>query len=331
MRRLSTAVGFVALAFCLVASAVRADEPFVGVDLGMALPVYRFNKQVDIGANIAPYAGYRINLTDRVAFSVLGQPQFTGFPSSTCDPNDKGLNRCIEGDQWTGIFAITAGPRLSYTYGEFEGFIGGQGGWYTGVHGPIDDDGGGFNVSGGANYAFGRGTSAGLFVRYDDSRLDAFPGADQDARFITLGFGVQHAFLPPPPVQEAPPPPPTPAPEPPVQRKIILRGINFDFDKANIRPDAEPILNEAVAVLDEEPDITVVVEGHTDSRGTEAYNEKLSLRRAQAVYDYFVDAGISPLRLRVRGYGELRPVASNDTDDGRAQNRRVELRVEEAP
>jgi OOP family OmpA-OmpF porin len=128
----------------------------------------------------------------------------------------------------------------------------------------------------------------------------------------------------------APPPPPPPAPRraaPAPRRKIILRGVNFDFDKATIRRDAGDILDEAAEILREQPDIDVSVGGHTDAIGSDQYNERLSERRAQAVGDYLSRHGVDPNRLRARGFGESRPVATNDTDEGRAQNRRVELNI----
>jgi len=140
-------------------------------------------------------------------------------------------------------------------------------------------------------------------------------------------FDPQYAEAPPPP-PPAPAPPPPPPP-PPAKRKIILRGVNFDFDKATIRPDAAPILEEAARAIQEEPSIDVSVEGHTDAIGTDAYNQGLSERRADAVRDRLVELGVSPSRLSARGYGESEPVASNTTDEGRAQNRRVELKVVE--
>jgi OOP family OmpA-OmpF porin len=87
------------------------------------------------------------------------------------------------------------------------------------------------------------------------------------------------------------------------------------------------VLDEAVATLKQEGAIAVVAEGHTDAVGSDEYNQALSLRRANAVRDYLVAGGIDAARIQVEGYGESRPVASNDTDDGRAQNRRTELRV----
>jgi outer membrane protein OmpA-like peptidoglycan-associated protein len=143
-----------------------------------------------------------------------------------------------------------------------------------------------------------------------------------------------HVFLDPAPEIEEPPPPPPlppptpePTPEPVVKRRIVLRGVNFDFDRADIRPDSRPILDQAVEILRENPGVLVVAEGHTDAMGTDEYNLVLSIRRAEAVFRYLVNRGIAPERVRVEGFGESRPVASNDTEIGRAQNRRVELRV----
>jgi len=124
-----------------------------------------------------------------------------------------------------------------------------------------------------------------------------------------------------------PPPPPAAAPPPPVSKKIVLRGVNFDFNKANIRPDAAGILREAATILKDNSTVNVSVEGHTDAIGSDQYNQKLSLRRAEAVKQFLVKEGIAASRLQVRGFGKTQPVASNDTEDGRAQNRRVELKI----
>ncbi len=135
-------------------------------------------------------------------------------------------------------------------------------------------------------------------------------------------FFDQAAPIPPPP-----PPPPAPAAAS-VAKKIVLRGVNFDFDKSNIRADAAPILKEAASILKENANLKVAVEGHTDAKGTDEYNLKLSDRRAAAVEAFLVKEGVAESRLSTRGLGESQAVASNDTDDGRAQNRRVELKVE---
>jgi OOP family OmpA-OmpF porin len=122
-----------------------------------------------------------------------------------------------------------------------------------------------------------------------------------------------------------PPPPPKAEPAPPVKEKIVLRGVNFDFDKATIRPDAKVILDEAAAILKRNPDAKVSVDGHTDNIGTAAYNQKLSERRAASVVDYLSKQGVDKASLTPRGFGLNNPVAPNTTAEGRAKNRRVEL------
>ncbi len=123
-------------------------------------------------------------------------------------------------------------------------------------------------------------------------------------------------------------PPPPPAPE--AGTKIMsLEGANFDFDKATLRPDASVKLDQAAAVMTEHSGIAVNVEGHTDNVGSDTYNQGLSERRAKSVVDYLLGKGIDGGRLNAAGYGESRPAASNDTEEGRAQNRRVDLIVAE--
>lgn len=113
-----------------------------------------------------------------------------------------------------------------------------------------------------------------------------------------------------------------------VQEEVmVLRGIHFDFDKYNIKPEWEPVLDEAADVLTANPNIRVIIEGHTDAVGTDAYNMRLSERRAGAVYDYLLRKGIAANRMSTVGYGESQPKAGNDTAEGRAINRRVELKV----
>jgi len=102
--------------------------------------------------------------------------------------------------------------------------------------------------------------------------------------------------------------------------------INFDFDKSVVKSPYYPALNEVVQILNQYPALNLEVEGHTDSIGSDAYNQKLSDRRAKAVKDYLVNkGGINPARLTTVGYGESKPVASNATKEGQAKNRRVEL------
>jgi outer membrane protein OmpA-like peptidoglycan-associated protein len=109
--------------------------------------------------------------------------------------------------------------------------------------------------------------------------------------------------------------------------KIRLPIVHFDFDKYNIKKIYVPDLDQHVAYLSANPSSPVTVEGHTDSKGSDQYNQKLSERRATAVRKYLIEKGISSSRIRVVGYGEQRPIADNKTEEGRAINRRAEFEV----
>jgi len=113
-----------------------------------------------------------------------------------------------------------------------------------------------------------------------------------------------------------------------VGMSITLRGIYFDFDKSTIKPESRPALEDAAKMLKENPTINVEIQGHTDSKGSDSYNLSLSDRRAASVVAYLVqNLGIDMSRLTSRGYGESMPIATNDTDAGRALNRRVEFKI----
>jgi len=109
---------------------------------------------------------------------------------------------------------------------------------------------------------------------------------------------------------------------------VILHNVYFDFDKAVLRPESKAELNNLIRLLRENPTMKVEIAGHTDSKGSDEYNIRLSRARAKAVRDYLVEVGgINPKRLVVVGYGESRPIASNATDEGRQLNRRVEFKI----
>ena len=111
------------------------------------------------------------------------------------------------------------------------------------------------------------------------------------------------------------------------QSMIKLSNTLFAFDKWNLTEEAAIELNKVAAWISENPEISIEIEGHTDNKGSAEYNRKLSEERAKSVYDYFVSKGIEPSRLSYRGYGLTRPIADNATEEGRQQNRRVELKI----
>jgi outer membrane protein OmpA-like peptidoglycan-associated protein len=134
-------------------------------------------------------------------------------------------------------------------------------------------------------------------------------------------------------VEETPPPAPAPAPAPePTEAVRVELDVKFDFDKSVVKEESYGDIKAVADFLKQYPQTTTVVEGHTDSVGTDKYNQGLSERRANAVRDVLVNQyGIDGSRINAVGYGESKPVADNKTDDGRAINRRVEASVEATP
>jgi OOP family OmpA-OmpF porin len=180
-----------------------------------------------------------------------------------------------------------------------------------------------------AGAALGGGIAGGVYAADNGNKWEAFPIGIVGGAVI--GGIVGYLIAPPPPPPPAPPPPPPPPPSPPppppppAPEKIILRGVHFDFDKANIRPQDAAVLEEAAETLKAHPNVTVNVNGYCDAIGSFRYNLRLSERRAEAVVRYLVDHGVPENRLIPHGYGKTHFVATNRTREGRAQNRRVEL------
>ncbi len=156
----------------------------------------------------------------------------------------------------------------------------------------------------------------------------------------TAAKGCDGALVPPPPPAPAPvavapaPPPaaaaprPAPAPQPPAATKVTYAAdAFFDFDKSVLKPEGRAKLDDLVGKVKGINLEVIIAVGHTDSVGTDAYNQKLSVRRAEAVKAYLVSKGIEKNRVYTEGKGEKQPVADNKTAEGRAKNRRVEIEV----
>ncbi len=112
--------------------------------------------------------------------------------------------------------------------------------------------------------------------------------------------------------------------------ELLLRmpsGITFATNQSEIQPQFRSTLDQVADTLSQYPKTMIDVLGHTDSDGSEAYNQALSERRAQSVASYLGGRGIAPVRMATMGYGETRPIASNETADGKSQNRRVEIKI----
>ncbi|MFZ9184245.1 MAG: outer membrane protein OmpA [Hylemonella sp.] len=126
----------------------------------------------------------------------------------------------------------------------------------------------------------------------------------------------------------APAPKPAPAPQPPAATKVTYAADTFfDFDKSVIKPDGKAKLDDLVQKVKSINLEVIIAVGHTDWIGSDAYNQKLSVRRAEAVKAYLISKGIDKNRIYTEGKGEKQPVADNRTKEGRAKNRRVEVEV----
>lgn len=168
------------------------------------------------------------------------------------------------------------------------------------------------------------GIAAGAFVAGPAAAQDicntVINGFEQTA-INSTGNAVLHAGSAPCPQTAAAPADPAPEPE-----IITISGdVAFDFDRATIRPEFYPILDDIAAALNENPESRLQVVGHTDAIGSEAYNQSLSEARARAVADYLARQGVATDRMVVGGVGEAQPVAPNTSEEGRARNRRVEI------
>jgi outer membrane protein OmpA-like peptidoglycan-associated protein len=146
---------------------------------------------------------------------------------------------------------------------------------------------------------------------------------------------------PPPPTVAAPPPPPAPCKAPAgfkvdenchiIEQSVIVRAVDFEFNSSQLTAPAQQTLDEVASALLTQPELNVEIQGHTDSVGAVAYNLNLSQRRAQAVQTYLIGKGVSASVLTAKGYGKAKPIASNDTAEGRTQNRRVAFEIRNAP
>ena len=112
-----------------------------------------------------------------------------------------------------------------------------------------------------------------------------------------------------------------------IGKTVVLNNIFFEYDKYELLPSSKAELNRLVKLLNNNAEMNIRIQGHTDSQGSKEYNKRLSENRAKAVYDYLVKEGISEERLSYKGFGESKPIADNDTEEGRAKNRRTEFEV----
>jgi outer membrane protein OmpA-like peptidoglycan-associated protein len=338
-------------ALALVAGPVAADPGwFTGVDVGLSEPTNgNYRAHVHSGATANPYVGYMFH--DNIGLQ--SQLHFAFQPADDDDRGfaSEGIN--VDENEVTSVFGFGLGPRVaipvwwgfrapSFLRG-MEVYTTAQGTLFQGMSGRLENTSAGISAGGGIDFYLTDQWAISFFARWNrayqsprpatlpTTKVVQSPGEQgpNDAEWATAGIGIKYDFRKPP---EAPQLicPECVCPKCPVSKKLLLRSINFDFDRTDIRPDAEPILDEAIRVIKEQDgEFTVIVEGHTDSVGTLSYNQELSEQRAESVRRYLVDHGVPAERIRSVGYGETQPVADNTTPEGRARNRRVEQRLED--
>jgi outer membrane protein OmpA-like peptidoglycan-associated protein/outer membrane protein W len=206
-------------------------------------------------------------------------------------------------------------------------------------------------------------TNRGAFAPQVGVPLETAYPIEQRYLADTAMLSVRYAFGSPPaevpaPLPAPPPPPPLPPPLPPpppppvavapapcsapagfqvdancriIQQTVVVRAVDFEFNSARLTAPAQQTLDEVATALAAQPDLRIEIQGYTDSVGADAYNLRLSQRRADAVKFYLVSKGANGSALSARGYGKANPLVSNDTAENRAKNRRVAFEVTNAP
>jgi len=166
-------------------------------------------------------------------------------------------------------------------------------------------------------------------------RAGGLPAITVDEMIPNCSCKIDPSCCAQPAMAPAPEPAPVmaPPPEPAAKPVIIEKGrqtldVEFDFNKAIIKQGYYKDIDDLAKVMKDYPDLKVVIEGHTDNIGTAEYNKNLSQERAEAVKKYLVEKGIDANRITAQGFGFDRPIASNDTEEGRQKNRRVEAAVD---
>ncbi len=229
-----------------------------------------------------------------------------------------GLVNIIDGDLW----AVTLAPKLNLVLSDSFSLFGKLGGAYM-MSGDEEDFVGTGSL--GAEYTLDRNWSLRAeYQRYQGLSDDVWD--EMDANFFSVGFS--YAFAAAPIVAAVVEPVPEPVLMTRTHKEEYGAGT-FEFDSYDLTTSAKERLDNFITFLNEYPQAVVEITGYTDSSGPAAYNQKLSERRAQSVADYLVSGGVDAGRLTVSGMGEENPVADNSTSEGRALNRRVEVRVPE--
>ncbi|MGD0946145.1 MAG: outer membrane beta-barrel protein, partial [Candidatus Binatia bacterium] len=285
MNRQRSLLALALLILMSVAPAARAQQrtsgytvsegyPFLGVDLGVAEPTNdNFRAHVVTGASGSPFGGYMFNdwlgLQSNLDFNFL--PPDNDHMNGQCTNlgcqvlrSQGGVGEINHQNGYTTMLGLTVGPRLQIPIGDLvDLYTTAQGGGFKAMGGRLNQWAPGLSLGGGLDVNLTQNLSVGLFGRWNRAYMSPHPttlvrqvpdeNGPADAQWASAGVSMKWSFKqaappppppPPPPVAKAPPPLP-----PPTKEKIVLRGVHFDFNKYNIRPDARAILDEAVRIL----------------------------------------------------------------------------------
>ena len=317
--------------FVLLLPAVASAEPR-RFELGVAIGGHAFSTNTELGvadnmtepgAESSGLLGLRAALP--LARRIAVEAEAVAIPTK----DD------VLGDNAT-VYGLRAHARIDLLTGKFKPFVVAGVGLHTvrTESQQMDNDTDrAYHWGAGARYAITDKLDLRLDARHlivPDRTKD---GATSDYE-VTAGITYRFGAKKPPPVvvYVEPPPPPPPAPEPPPPpppAPVIeeLAGIGFELDSAKIDIASAPILERAFVLLEDNPNLSIEISGHTSAEGNAERNLSLSLRRAEAVKTYLVGRGISDERIQTIGHGSDVPIADNATPEGRVKNRRIEFRI----
>lgn len=330
MKKLAVAIA-VAVACGGAVSTVSA-ETYLGGKIGYAWVddscVSGFDCEDD-SVGLGAFLGY--NFTDYLGieggYDFLGEYQ-TSFAGSTSSSKDN-------------LHAFSVAPKLTYPINDQVSIFGKVGAAYMDLGDANDTV---LTAGIGGEYLFTNNLAARLEYQYFDEMSDGIV-KDMSANFVSLGLTYRFGGAEEPvPMAKEEPVEQMAEPEPaPVEEVVTSKQVQEQFDSglfahnsAELSAEGKASLATILETLTTHPQASATIVGHTDSSGSEKYNQDISERRAQAVADYLIGEGVNPEQVVASGEGELNPIASNDTAEGRSQNRRVEVDIpsfeyEEAP
>ncbi len=315
MNKVAIAVAAVVVGSSALLNSAQA-ETYIGGKVGMSTlddACYLDSPCDDDAFAAGMHVGYAFNKYFDLEYGV----DFLGNYEANFNTG-KGYVNTIDGDLW----AMSLAPKLNLALSDSFNLFAKLGGAYM-MSGDEEDFVGTGSL--GAEYALNRNWGLRAeFQRYQD--LSDSVWDNMDVNFFSVG--VNYKFVAAPIVAAVVEPAPGPVLMTKTHKEEFGAGT-FEFDSYDLTSTTKERLDKFIGFLNEYPQANVEITGYTDSSGPAAYNQKLSENRAQAIADYLISGGISASRLTVSGMGEENPVADNSTHEGRALNRRVEVRVPE--